>query len=90
MRNRLSGFVAHVGEAKRLAFQLSVASIDHKVMFFAQIAHQFGHVDFFSIVFHTGEGESAVTLGGEKLEAALAHPLVDERVSTRVPFVAIR
>src|SRR5438045_4020381 len=38
MGDRLLGFVPHVGEAKRLAFQFPVAAVDHKMMFFAQTA----------------------------------------------------
>ena len=89
MRNRFLGFVAHVGEAKSLAFEFAVAAVDHEMMLFAQIAQELGNVDF-TTVFDTGECDRAITFGGEKLEPTLPHPVVDERIRAPVPFVPVR
>ena len=89
MRNRLFGFVAHVGEAKCLAFEFAVAAVDHEMMLFAQVAHQFGDVDS-TVVLHAGERDGAMPFGREKFEASRAHPVVDERVGPRVALITIR
>src|SRR5437762_7926099 len=39
MRNRFLGFIAHVRETKRFAFDRAVAAVDDKMMFGAQIAN---------------------------------------------------
>jgi hypothetical protein len=92
MRNRFLGFVAHVGEPEGLAFELAVASIDHEMMFLAQIALEFRDIDPPRLrrVFNTGEGDGATTFNREKLKAAIADPLMDERVRALVPLVTIR
>jgi hypothetical protein len=35
MGNRFLGFIAHVGKAEGLAFDLAVAAVDDEMMFFA-------------------------------------------------------
>ena len=83
MRNRLFGFVAHVGEAEGFALDGAVAGVDDDVMFLAQF---FGHgedIDIFG-VFYAGEGLGTVTLFGEKVEAGAADPIVDECVGLGV------
>ena len=89
MRDGLFGFVSHVGKTKCLALQLAVAAVDHKVMLVAQLAHQPGDVDA-AVVLHARERDRAMSFRREKLEPALAHPIVHHRVRVRVPFVALR
>ena len=79
MRYRLLRFVAHIGEAERLALELSVPAIDHQMMLLAQVAHQLCHIDA-AVVFHAGERDGAASFDGEKFEAAIAHPAVNKRV----------
>ena len=69
MRNRFFGFVAHVGEAEGLTFDFAVAAVDHEVMFFAEISHEFGDVDA-AVVFHAGERDRAKIFFGKKFESA--------------------
>ncbi len=83
MRNRFFRFVAHVGEAEGLAFDFAVAAVDDKMMFFAQVAHEFRHVDA-AIIFDAGESEGAKVFFGEKFETSSTHPVVDKRVSAGV------
>src|SRR6478672_5942039 len=42
---RFFRFVPHVRKPKGLAFDLAVAGIDHEVMFFAEVAGEFGNVE---------------------------------------------
>ena len=87
MPDRFFGLVAHVGEAEGLAFEFAVAAVDDEVMFFSQIAHEFGDVDT-AIVPHAGERDGAIALFGEEAEISRAHPFVDEPIGpgvTRVP-----
>ena len=79
MRDRFFGFVAHVGEAEGLAFDLAVAGVDDEVMFFAEVAGEFGNVDAAG-VFDAGQRLRAVAVLGEEIEAAIADPIVDEGV----------
>ena len=72
-----SVFVAHVREPEGLAFDFAVAPVDDEMVFFAQVAREFGDVDA-AIVSHAGEGNRAKAFFGEKVETALAHPIVDE------------
>ena len=89
MRNRFLGFVAHVGEAKGLAFDFAVAGIDDEVVFFAEIPGEFGNVDAAG-VFHASQRFRAVTIFGEEIEAAVPDPIVDEGVGPGVAPVTIR
>ena len=89
MRNRLLGFVAHVGEPECLAFQLSVAAVDHEVMPRSEVMHQFDDVDS-AVVLHAGERDGPMPFGREKLEASGAHPIVDERTRPRVALITPR
>ena len=54
MRNGFSRFVAHIGEAKRLAAEFAVTGVDDEVMFFAQASRKTDNVDAF-VVFDAGE-----------------------------------
>ena len=54
MGNRVFRFVAHVGEAKGLAFDFAVAWVDDEVMFFAELSRQIDNIDAF-VIFHAGE-----------------------------------
>ena len=45
MRDGFLGFIAHVGETKGFAFDFAVTAVDDEMMFFAQVAHEFRHVD---------------------------------------------
>ena len=83
MRDGFFGFVAHVGEAKGLAFDFAVAAVDDEMMFLAQVAHEFRNVDA-AIIFHAGESERAKIFFGEKFETAPTHPVVDERIGASV------
>ena len=83
MGNGFFGFVAHVGKAEALAFDFAVAAVDDKMMFFAQVAHEFRHVDA-AIIFDASESEGAKVFFGEKFEALSTHPVVDKRVSAGV------
>jgi len=89
MRNRFFRFVAHIGKAKRLSLELPVTAINHQMMSFAQVAHQFRNIDS-AVIFHTGERHGTIALSREKFEPALLHPGMDERVRARMPRVAIR
>ena len=79
MGNGFFGFVAHVGKAEALAFDFTIAAVDDEMMFFAQVAHEFRHVDA-AIIFDAGEGEGAKVFFGEKFEITLTHSVVDERI----------
>jgi len=54
MRNGFFGFVAHVGEAERLAFEFAVAGVDDEVVFFAKLLRQLQNIDA-AIVFYARE-----------------------------------
>ena len=69
MRDGFLGFIAHVGETEGLAFDFAVTAVDDEMMFFAQVAHEFRHVDS-AIIFHAGESKRAKIFFGEKFETS--------------------
>ena len=89
MRNGFFRFVAHVREAEGLAFDLAVAGVDDEMVFFAEIAREFGNVDA-AAVFHAGQRFRAVAIPGEKIETTATNPIVDERVDAGVARVTTR
>ena len=89
MRNGFFRFVAHVREAEGLAFDLAVAGVDDEMVFFAEIAREFGNVDA-AAVLYAGQRFGAVAVFGKKIEVAAADPIVDERVRPGMAFVTIR
>ena len=83
MGDSFLSFVAHVREAKGLAFDLAIAAVDDEMMFFAQIAHESRYVDG-AVIFDAGKSDGAKIFFGEEFETSLTDPLVDERIGKRV------
>src|SRR5437016_2287899 len=79
MHNRFFRFVAHVGEAEGLAFDLAVAGVDDEMVLFAEIAREFRNVDAAGVS-NAGQRLGPVALGGKEIEAGAADPVVDESV----------
>ena len=77
------GFVAHVRDAERGAFDFAVAAVDGEVEVFFEGGDEGGGVDFAGIV-DTGEGFGAEAVWREVSEAVAVDPVVDEPVETGV------
>src|SRR5437899_11835585 len=83
MGDSFLSFVAHVREAKGLAFDLAIAAVDDETIFFAQIAHESRYVDG-AVIFDTGKSDGAKIFFGEEFETSPSHPVVNERIGTSV------
>jgi len=83
MGDSFLSFVAHVREAKGLAFDLAIAAVDDEMMFFAQIAHESRYVDC-AVIFDAGKSDGAKIFFGEEFETSLTDPLVDKRIGESV------
>src|SRR5438477_3119035 len=83
MGNGFLGFIAHVGEAESLAFNLAVAAVDDEMIFLAQIAHESRYVDG-AVIFNAGESDRAEIFFGEEFQTSLTNPTVNERIGASV------